>query len=624
MLDQFLSFLSSARGIVVIVLFFGGSIFIHELGHFLAAKWRGMRVEKFSIGFGPRVFGWHGKDGVDYRISLLPLGGYVAIPELAEMSMIEGKTLGLPHVRHKEISYTDRVVVSAAGPFFNVLFAFLLALLLWGIKSSSSDGLDSNVIGHVEKTIETERGKGVPGPAFEAGLRPGDRITSVDGTATPTFDKIVQALALGSKRTEDGRAMATLEIERDGEVRKVKVYPQLVSTNPQSGDYLRAIGVSPIANFKIAPQLNMPALKAGAQYGDRWTAISTVRRGDNGEEIRQTQQLYSLSQLSEILMENGSTPVEISYERNGQEGTLVVAPEIIPATSDVATIEFSENGQHRTFSMVATPEDLADDSADAKRDVLRVFYGLPRESAFSEMLVPGTEIDGISYAGGTIQAVKTPQEFFEKFGKEKMGTFSLFVTKPDGDSGNAILPHAVPGLIPPREVPLLGVRLLSQERLVRKTPWAQFRDAFSITLRSLGGLLNPRSDIGISHLNGIFSIGDTYYEISSNLRSVLALTVLININLAILNILPIPVLDGGHILLATIRRLRGRPIHPRIVNGVQMTFMLLLLVLMSYVLVKDFSRFCGSREVAAEAQIQSFGYSPEFLRQSKNPIVSDE
>ena len=120
MLEQFFSLLDSARGIAVIVLFFGGSIFVHELGHFLAAKWRGLRVERFSIGFGPKVFGWTGKDGVDYRISLLPLGGYVAIPELADMELIEGKSSqnseadGVPA---KKISYTDKVIVFAAGAF---------------------------------------------------------------------------------------------------------------------------------------------------------------------------------------------------------------------------------------------------------------------------------------------------------------------------------------------------------------------------------------------------------------------------------------------------------------------------------------------------------------------------
>ncbi len=82
--------LGSLWGLALVAIFFGGSIFVHELGHFLAARKRGLKIERFSIGFGPRLFGWTGKDGVDYRVSIIPLGGYVALPQLADMEGIEG------------------------------------------------------------------------------------------------------------------------------------------------------------------------------------------------------------------------------------------------------------------------------------------------------------------------------------------------------------------------------------------------------------------------------------------------------------------------------------------------------------------------------------------------------
>ncbi|MDE0769770.1 MAG: site-2 protease family protein, partial [Opitutaceae bacterium] len=109
---------------LMIILFFGGSIFIHELGHFLAAKWRGLHIERFSIGFGPRLFGWK-HQGIDYRISLLPLGGYVALPQLADMRGIEGEN-SLDDASMEPISYTSKVIVSVAGAVFNVLFALVL------------------------------------------------------------------------------------------------------------------------------------------------------------------------------------------------------------------------------------------------------------------------------------------------------------------------------------------------------------------------------------------------------------------------------------------------------------------------------------------------------------------
>src|SRR3954465_14247825 len=88
MLDLF----SNAWSFFLVILFFGGSIFVHELGHFLAARRRGAVVERFSIGFGPAIFKWRGKDGVEYRVSYFPLGGYVVLPQLADLSAVEGRS----------------------------------------------------------------------------------------------------------------------------------------------------------------------------------------------------------------------------------------------------------------------------------------------------------------------------------------------------------------------------------------------------------------------------------------------------------------------------------------------------------------------------------------------------
>ena len=139
-LDTITSLLGNVWSIAMIVLFFGGSIFVHELGHFLAARRRGVKVERFSIGFGPKIASWE-RDGVEYRLSWLPLGGYVALPQLADMATIEGGepervpfvgteiSSGSEEFGHglPLISYSTRMIVFAAGAFFNLLFAFALA-----------------------------------------------------------------------------------------------------------------------------------------------------------------------------------------------------------------------------------------------------------------------------------------------------------------------------------------------------------------------------------------------------------------------------------------------------------------------------------------------------------------
>ena len=625
MLEQFFSLLDSVRGIAVIVLFFGGSIFVHELGHFLAAKWRGLKVERFSIGFGPRVFGWTGKDGVDYRISLLPLGGYVAIPELADMELIEGKSAqggageGAPA---KQISYTDKVIVFAAGAFFNVLFALVLACILWVVKSPSHEGYDSTEIGYVAETIEVEAGVTVPGPAWEAGLRPGDRILSLDGEKVESFDKIVQGIALGTQRSEDGRPQATLLIERDNAVLEKKVFPRLVSHNPRSGDFIRMIGIEPTNTVTVAPQENSPAALAGVRYGDRWTQVAT------GAELSEDswKTLHSFSEFREIVSgcvgENGVQPVRVRYVRDdGKPEELSIVPKAIPVKSETALIRFKENGTERVLRLIAAPEDLSNTAIRAKRDTLRVLEGLPADSIYAGTFLPGALIDGVAEQGSGIAAPKTPADLKALFPGEAPREISVFVTGPSGEGASVRISAASISLEPEAREAFLGVLLLREEQLKRKSPWQQFSDAFDMTFKSIGGLLNPNSDIGISHLNGVFSIGDTYYAVSSNLRSVLVLTVLININLAILNLLPIPVLDGGHILIATIQRLRRRPISPRVINGVQFVFIFLLLLFMGFVLFKDFARFRGNRDMKANVQIARFQYTPEFLETMDFPVA---
>src|SRR3954465_984905 len=103
------SLFSSLWSIFLIVLFFGGSIFVHELGHFLAARRRGVKVTRFSIGFGPAIWSHTGKDGVEYRVSWIPLGGYVALPQLADMPALEGESE--PAENLPPVSYSSRMIV---------------------------------------------------------------------------------------------------------------------------------------------------------------------------------------------------------------------------------------------------------------------------------------------------------------------------------------------------------------------------------------------------------------------------------------------------------------------------------------------------------------------------------
>lgn len=150
---------SNTWAITLVLLFFGGSIFVHELGHFLAAKARGLKVLRFSIGFGPKLLAWKGRDGCKYMVSLLPFGGYVALPQLADMGALEGgdDSEGDMEIIRKlpKASVSDKIIVSAAGAFFNILFAAALAAIVWAAGIPESQAYKTTTIGYVPEKSQT-------------------------------------------------------------------------------------------------------------------------------------------------------------------------------------------------------------------------------------------------------------------------------------------------------------------------------------------------------------------------------------------------------------------------------------------------------------------------------------
>lgn len=179
--------------IAACVLLFSFAIFIHEFGHFLAARWRGLRVEAFSIGFGPVL--WKKLiDGVEWRISAIPFGGYVAIPDVdpegtAKVQGSEGKT---DELVGKAATPLDSIIVAVAGPLGNVVLAVILAVLLAVIPGAKFGEMPA-LIGDVP----------AEGPAHEAGMKAGDRVISVGGVPIRTWtDMQTEVQISGGKPTE--------------------------------------------------------------------------------------------------------------------------------------------------------------------------------------------------------------------------------------------------------------------------------------------------------------------------------------------------------------------------------------------------------------------------------------
>ena len=186
--------LYTVLAIAACVLLFSFAIFIHEFGHFLAARWRGLRVDAFSIGFGPVL--WKKLiNGVEWRISAIPFGGYVAIPDVdpegtAKMQGSEGKSE--EKQCGKVATPLDSIIVAVAGPLGNVVLAVVLALLL-SVVPGAKFGEIPALIGEIP----------AQGPAHEAGMKAGDRVVSVGGVPVRTWTEMQTEVQIsGGRPTE--------------------------------------------------------------------------------------------------------------------------------------------------------------------------------------------------------------------------------------------------------------------------------------------------------------------------------------------------------------------------------------------------------------------------------------
>jgi regulator of sigma E protease len=479
-MDLFSSLLSNIWSIFLIILFFGGSIFVHELGHFLAARRRGLKVSRFSIGFGPAIFSHRGRDGVEYRLNWLPLGGYVALPQLADLSGLEGEP-DPDAAKLPAITYTTKLIVFAAGAFFNVLFAFSLACILWFAGQPVVEEEQTTRVGFVHQTIDLPNGKTAPGPAYVAGIQSGDNILSVDGKSVKTLNDIGQLVVLGSGRDPKGRPSVEIEFEHNGEHKRATLIPELVGA-----EEFREIGIEPAAKVTVAGVLTgSPADAAGLKFRDVITQIDGQAVGYVGF-------------IADYLRANGAKPVKLTYLREGKTIEVTLAP-----------------------AKVLDPE--------TKAQVYRL---------------------GVQLRGSlTLKTIRTP-------------------------------------------------------------PWEQVWDKVVWTWRTLQSLLNPGSNIGISKLSGPIGIADRVHQFAQvDFRLLLWFVILINVNLAIFNLLPIPVLDGGHMAFATLAKLRGKDLPVNVVATIQSVFVVLLLSMMLYVtFAGDLPRML--RESRASSQAKEPATSP--------------
>ena len=218
-------------GLPAFALVFTLVVFFHELGHFLVARAFGTRIETFSIGFGKEVFGWTDRKGTRWKISWLPLGGYVkflgdedATSTTPDMEKIERLA---PDERAGVLLYKplyQRALIAAAGPMANVVLAVVLYTMLYA-------GFGARALGTYIGSVQPNS------PAAVAGLRPGDKIVSIDGKSVSMFAQLPDII--GSTK----RDTLAITIKRDGRPLTLDVKPREINTTDIYGTPLKIKGI---------------------------------------------------------------------------------------------------------------------------------------------------------------------------------------------------------------------------------------------------------------------------------------------------------------------------------------------------------------------------------------------
>lgn len=279
--------------IVIVLTIFNIIIFVHELGHFLAAKWRGLRIDRFQIWFGTPI--WKKEiNGVQYGLGWIPAGGFVALPQMAPMETLEGGSKDdkpLP-----PITPLDKIIVAFAGPLFSMMLALLSAVVVYGV-GKPKDFIPTQIVGEV---VEGS-------PAAKAGILPGDKILQINGNPVDGFagslDSITEGIILSKGKrieftVERAGAPTPLKLVSEFETRKTKWF--------QRGG-LRQVGIGPeIDHIELGSIVKgSPAEKAGFKEGDILVSM-------NGRKFKDDRSAVA------FVKETGANPIEVEIKRGGQ------------------------------------------------------------------------------------------------------------------------------------------------------------------------------------------------------------------------------------------------------------------------------------------------------------------
>jgi len=536
-------------------------IFVHESGHFAFAKIFGVKVITFSIGFGPKIVRLRGKE-TEYCIGLLPLGGFVKMLEESKA----GAEPILPEDRKRTFesqALWKRIVIVLAGPAMNILFPIVLYTSVF-LEDRS---FRPPTVGFVQ-----------PGKPADGKLVPGDRILSVDGHAVTSFPEVQSIVA-----SRAGKLLHVV-VERDGKQLDLMMTPAETDEEAEedSGleivDRIGRLGFRPSFPSSVigVPRTDSPAFRANLQTFDRITAI-------NGRKIDR------MIDLVDALYANKGENVVLSYMHP------VDVPNALGGLCDIAVME--------PRSAVITPlaktgETTADDANARAQDVLArtgiesaemyAAYVPEGSSEYKAELRAGdriTTLDGIpqrSWEEMRTQLKETKDRMHEltwtRAGEAKSGTFSLRSETWEDELGPHVTyvfhtTHWVPNA-PDAMVPNPHPLWYALRRGVEQT-------GSVVRFITVGFVRILQGRVSLSSVSGPITILDIAGQAGARgtLDFVWALAV-ISVNLGLINLLPIPVLDGGNLMFFALEGIRRCPVSLRVREVASLVGMTMLVLLM--------------------------------------------
>jgi len=554
--------------IVVFILVLSWLVFFHELGHFLAAKACGIYCERFSLGMPPRIFGMKLGE-TDYCIGALPIGGYVKMAGQEDVPMTD---------EEREKEYGDipperwfstkpvwqRVIVIAAGPIMNLI----LAVFMYGVVAAVGDEVPEFKVDSRIGQIEDES------PAREAplyrivgedtsvdrstdpdaiGWMTGDRILSVDGDPIQNIlPDLATAAVLG------GGEEMNVVLERTAADSTVIRYRSFITPQIMTeGEHLR-IGVTFFRGIVVDDvREGWPAAEAGIKKGDE------ILRAD-GLPVDSVTLILTLAEFED------NQPVEL--EVSGDTGVRTV------------TVETRSMGRFPNYFMYF-PEDAEDESTRpvvaAISKEQEVATGLLRKDII-------TEIDGEPATYALLKEMEhgRPGE-----------TLNVKVLRPAIWFGILRTEDNLEAKLTLDRVGSVGVMMRDKSVFVRSAPgevipeaFRSSKKAFFLTTKTLTRLLTGH--VSPRDLGGPVMIAQiTTQAARMGFSWLFEMTAFISINLAIFNLLPLPVLDGGHLMFLAIESVRRKPLSMRVMEWIQQAGLVFIIMLMLFVTFNDLHRW---------------------------------